>query len=345
MSKKNSNVNLRHTFLSNKEIADIFLSFKRTLDDLNQKNYLVAVSGGPDSLALAALTKAYSNNNKSKFKYLLVDHNLRKNSNQEAKKVKELLKKKKINLKIFLNKKKIIKNIQAEARKIRYEILVNYCKKNKIQAILTAHNLEDQVETFLIRLSRGSGLKGLSAMKPVSKIESKVSLLRPLLDIKKKDLIKISKNIFGKYFKDPYNKYTKFLRTKVRNLKKPLEKSGIKYEQIFKSIKNLSLSKETLDRYFNTIFKDLIKFKENEVAINFEKYELLNKDAKLALINKSVKQLKNNYYDLRSKKIDNLISNLKNKNFKKSTLGGCIFYKKDGNLCLKLEKPYNSKEN
>ena len=107
----------------------------------------------------------------------------------------------------------------------------------------------------------------------------------------------------------------------------------------------MSLSKETLDRYFNTIFKDLIKFKENEVAINFEKYELLNKDAKLALINKSVKQLKNNYYDLRSKKIDNLISNLKNKNFKKSTLGGCIFYKKDGNLCLKLEKPYNSKEN
>ena len=42
---------------------------------------------------------------------------------------------------------------------------LNYCKKNKIKTILTAHNLEDQVETFFIRLSRGSGLKGLSSMK------------------------------------------------------------------------------------------------------------------------------------------------------------------------------------
>ena len=50
---------------------------------------------------------------------------------------------------------------------------------------MTAHNLEDQVETFFIRLSRGSGLKGLSAMKPLNKIDSKVYIYRPLLDIKK----------------------------------------------------------------------------------------------------------------------------------------------------------------
>ena len=59
----------------------------------------------------------------------------------------------------------------------------------------------------------------------------------------------ISKNIFGKYIKDPSNKDTKYLRTKVRNLKKPLEKSGIKYDQIFKSIQNLSSSRVTLEEY------------------------------------------------------------------------------------------------
>ena len=77
-------------------------------------------------------------------------------------------------------------------------------------------------------------------MKFLSKINNKVNLYRPLLDTKKKFLIKISKNVFGKYFKDPSNKNLKYLRTKVRNLKKPLEKSGIEYEQIIKSINNLA---------------------------------------------------------------------------------------------------------
>ena len=138
-----------------------------------------------------------------KFYYVLVNHNIRKNSLQEAKKVKNLLKKKQINLKIISNKKKIEKNIQGEARNIRYEILSNFCLKNNIRSLITAHNLEDQVETFLIRLSRGSGLRGLSAMRPKSKLNSKINLYRPLLDTKKEFLIKISKKTFGNFIKDP----------------------------------------------------------------------------------------------------------------------------------------------
>jgi len=338
MSKKNSNANLKNGFKDLNDLEEIFLNFKSNLDQLNKKNYLVAVSGGPDSLALAALTKAYSFQNKTKFYYALVDHGIRKNSNQEAKNVKDLLGKKKINLRVLTLKKKIEKNVQAVARNLRYEILINHCKKNKIKNILTAHNFEDQVETFFIRLSRGSGLRGLSAMKPISKIDKQINLCRPLLNIKKKFLTKISLNIFGKYFKDPSNKNTKFLRTKIRNLKKHLENSGIKYEQIFRSIQNLSLTKNTLDGYLNKIFKDLIKKKNNQVTIDFKKYSKLNHDTKIALINESIKKLKKNYYDLRVKKVVNLIKNLSKKNFKKSTLGGCIFIKKEEKLCLKVEK-------
>ena len=338
MSKKNSSVNLKNGFKDYKDLSNIFLNFKKKLDDLKRKKYVVAVSGGPDSLALVALTKAYNFCTKVKFYYVLVDHNIRKDSSREAKKVKQLLKKKNINLKIFLNKKKIIKNIQAEARNARYEALISYCKKYKVNVLLTAHNLEDQVETFFIRLSRGSGLSGLSSMNPFSKINSQVNLYRPLLDTKKNSLIKISKNTFGQYFKDPSNRNKKYLRTKVRNLKKPLENSGIKYDQIFKSIQNLSLSKITLDEYLNATFKKLIRKDKKEIIINFSKYLNLSRDTKMALINKSIKQLKNNYYDLRSRKVDNLIENLEKKKFKKSTLGGCIFFKKGKNLCLKVEK-------
>jgi len=338
MSKKNSNVNLKNGFQDYRDLSFIFQNFKKKLDNLNKKRYVVAVSGGPDSLALVALTKSYTFFRKTKFFYVLVDHNIRKNSYHEANQVKKLLKKKNIILRIVQNKKKITKNIQAEARNVRYKLISDYCKKNRIKIILTAHNLEDQVETFFIRLSRGSGLKGLSSMKSLSKINSQVSLFRPLLDTKKKYLQKISINTFGKYFKDPSNKSVKYLRTKIRNLKKPLEKSGIKYDQIFKSIQNLSFSKTTLEGYLNNIFKELIKKKNREISINIKKYKELSKDTKIAVLNESIKILKKNYYDLRSKKMDNLIKNLNNENFKRSTLGGCIFFKKGDNLCLKVEK-------
>jgi tRNA(Ile)-lysidine synthase len=338
MSKKSSSVNLKNGFNNFKDLSNIFLNFKNKLDRLNKKAYTVAVSGGPDSLALVALTKAYLFTKKTKFHYVLVDHDIRKKSAQEAQGVKNLLKKYSINLKIILNKKKITRNIQGLARNARYQILSTYCKKNKISNLLTAHNLEDQVETFLIRLSRGSGLKGLSSMKFLSKIDNNINLYRPLLDTKKKYLIKISKNIFGKYFKDPSNNDLKYLRTKVRKLKKPLEKSGIDYEQIIKSINNLAISKATLDTYFKKVFKDLVSKAKSEVLINLKKFKEHNKEIKIALINESIRLLKKNYYNLRSKKVENLIRNIEKSNFNKSTLGGCVFALKKDHLSLKIEK-------
>ncbi len=338
MSKKNSSVNLKNSFKEFKDLSKIFSNFKNKLNLTNKKKFVVAVSGGPDSLALAALSKAYTYCYKSKFHYILINHNIRRNSLQEAKKVKNLLKKKQINLKIISNKKKIEKNIQGEARKIRYELLSNFCLKNNISSLITAHNLEDQVETFLIRLSRGSGLRGLSAMRPKSKINIKIDLYRPLLDIKKEFLIKISKKTFGNFIKDPSNNNLKYLRTKVRNLKKPLEKSGIEYEQIFKSIHNLSESRDSLDDFLKKEFSKIIKKKGNEILINFKKFKNHSNEIKMAIINVSIKKLKKNYYDPRAKKVTNLIRTINTKGFKKSTLGGCIFFKKGINLCLKNEK-------
>ena len=101
------------------------------------------------------------------------------------------------------------------------------------------------METFFIRLSRGSGLHGLSSMKEKNKLDKRITLLRPLLEIRKNDLIKITKTAFGKFFKDPSNKNSKYLRTKIRKLRTSLENSGLDYNQIFKSICNLSKSRDT----------------------------------------------------------------------------------------------------
>ena len=174
MSKKNSSVNLKNIFTKNKDFRFIYLEVKKKLENNRKKIFLVGISGGPDSLALAAITKTISLDKKFKFYYALVNHNIRKNSKQEAQKVKQLLKKYDINLNILTNKSKINKNIQSQARQVRYKLLEDFCHKNGINIVLTAHNLEDQVETFFIRLSRGSGLTVLSAMMPIISLNKKV---------------------------------------------------------------------------------------------------------------------------------------------------------------------------
>ncbi len=239
---------------------------------------------------------------------------------------------------IITNYSKIKKNVQSVARNIRYKLLLDFCDKKKAKIIVTAHNLEDQVETFFIRLARGSGLTGLSAMKLMSKLNKSVKLFRPLLDIKKDNLIQISKKVFGKFFQDPSNRDKKYLRTKIRSLKKPLIKSGINYDQIIKSINNLASSKATLDEYYQKSYKDIVKKSKNEININLKKFNVLNREIKMRVINDSIRLLKKNYYNPRSKKVINLITSLKTSQFQKRTLAGCIFYTKKDNLCLKIEK-------
>ena len=268
----------------------------------------------------------------------MVDHKLRKNSTKEAQSVKKFLKNHQINLSILENKKFIDNNVQSKAREVRYKLITDFCKKKKIKAILTAHNLEDQVETFFIRLSRGSGLHGLSSMKQISKINENITLVRPLLEIKKNQLIKISNIIFGKYYKDPSNIDKKYLRTRIRNFKKTLETSGINYEQIFKSIKNLASSRDTLNIYLNQIYREITKKKKKKILINLKNFYSYNKEVQMRVFEKSIKELTNTYYSPRSKKIIHLIDTLKikEKNNEKLTLGGASIYR-DKNLII-LEK-------
>ena len=337
MSKKNSNVILKNCFKDYTELSYIYSLFKKKLNLLKKKTFLIAVSGGPDSLALTALAKSYSYNNKCKIYYALVDHNIRNNSSNEAKSVKRLLKNYQITLNILKNKKIITRNMQSEARIVRYNLLTNFCKKKKIKTILTAHNLEDQVETFFIRLSRGSGLQGLSSMKQINKINGNINLIRPLLDFKKNQLIKISKVTFGKYFKDPTNKNTKYLRTRIRNLRNSLEISGINYDKIFQSIKNLASSRDTLDYYLKKIYKDIVLKRKNKIFIDLEKFSDIKQEMKVMVLKKTIKDFTNSYYAARSKKIINLINQIKAKKNAKFTLGGCIILREKKHIIFEKE--------
>jgi tRNA(Ile)-lysidine synthase len=338
MSKKNTNVpNLKSEFKKNKRILDTYSTFKNNIIQLRNKSLLIAVSGGGDSLALCALIKYFQQENKNKIFFVLIDHKIRKNSKEEALAVKKLLKKNKISLKILNNKEKIKNNFQSKAREIRYNLLIKFCKKNNVKHILTAHHSDDQVETFLIRLSRGSGVQGLSAMKITSKLDKKIFLIRPLLDIKKKDLLYISKKIFGKIFNDPSNKNTKYLRTRVRNLKKALEKSGIHHNQIIKSIKNLASTTETLNNYIASVYKINVKTKKNLTLINFKNISFETLEIQIKILSEAIKIFSKSYYPPRSKKVINIINRLNLHKQKKFTLSGCVIKKLGNYLSIAKE--------
>ena len=175
-------------------------------------------------------------------------------------------------------------------------------------------------------------------MKQINKTNNNINLVRPLLDVKKIQLIKISKVIFGRFYKDPTNKNTKYLRTRIRNLKKSLETSGINYDQVFRSINNLASSRDTLELYFNKIYKETVKKKKNKIFIRLEGFNSLNEEMKMRVFKKSIKDFTNSYYSPRSKKIFNLIDQIRAKKNPKLTLGGCIISREKNHIILKKEK-------
>ena len=161
--------------LSNKKVIRLFKIFEKEFEV--KDSFIVAVSGGPDSLALAFLTKIYSIKNKVNCRYFIIDHKLRKESKKEAKQVQKILNNFNIKAKILTwYGKKPTKNIQSIARKKRYELLLLQCKKLRINNLVVGHHLNDLFENFFIRMIRGSGLKGLVSLEKKT-ILNEVNLL------------------------------------------------------------------------------------------------------------------------------------------------------------------------
>ena len=181
-------VNKNKLLFKDPKILNFYTKFKSIVfKAIKRENFALAVSGGADSLCLSYFAKLYSFEFNSKAHVLIVDHKLRKESSQEALKVKKILLKKKIYCKILKWKGKIPKsNIQKNARDMRYTLLSNYCMKNKVKYLITAHHGDDQIENFFIRLLRGSGLSGLSSMSEKIKYNKNLKILRPFLKFEKK---------------------------------------------------------------------------------------------------------------------------------------------------------------
>lgn len=322
--------------LNNKKVDLLYKEFEKSLN--LTENFIVAISGGPDSLALAFLSKIYSIKKKLASRFIIIDHKLRPESTKEATLVKKILKKFYINAEILTwNGSKPLNNIQSIARNNRYKLLFKKCKKNRIKNILIGHHQDDIFENFFIRILRGSGLKGLVSLDKKTEV-SGINLVRPLLNFKKDNLTFLSKYVFNFYVDDPSNKDTKYQRIRVRKLINELNKNGLDKNKFQKTIANLKHSNETIKFYVN---QNLIKNTHYSLQ---KKQLLINKDFFLQpyevvfrAFTNSINLVNGKYYSVRGKKIDKIITQIQNDAFSKGTLGGCIIEKVNQTLIITKE--------
>ena len=336
--KKIHNSILKH--LSNPKVLKIFKEFKRTLNI--KTNFAVAVSGGSDSLSLAYLSKCYSLLNKLEVKFYLVNHGLRKNSHSESKLVSLVLRKFDINCKIlkWIGIKPST-NIQALARIKRYSLLTNECKKSKINYLLLGHHIDDLYENFLIRLLRGSGLKGLTSFGKTSEYKKNgIKILRPLINLEKKELIYLSNKVFKFFIKDPSNSNENFKRIRIRNLIKNLKKEGLDKKKLKLTIRNLKDSNQSINFYVKKNIDQNTRFfnKKNVFILNKiffdQSHEVIFRSLSFLM-----KLISGKHYVARGKSVNDLIEKIKlNKIITKVTLGGCFVEKINETVLISREK-------
>ena len=176
----------------------------------------LAVSGGPDSLALLLLA---AEARPGKVEAATVDHALRPESRGEAEMVAQLCERLGVPHAILTATwdEKPETAIQERARLMRYRLLGQWARERSLAAVLTAHHLDDQAETFLMRLSRGAGVKGLAAMRPIARGGgASVAIVRPLLGWRHSELEAVCAAAAVKPIQDPSNEDDQFERVRIR---------------------------------------------------------------------------------------------------------------------------------
>ena len=224
----------------------------------------VATSGGPDSLALALLAHQWAQEQGGKAIALTVDHQLRKESTEEAHTVRGWLQEKNIDHHILTWQRGLKEQIpqsalQAKAREARYQLLGQWCKDHGIQHLLTGHHSQDQLETFMIRLAKGSGLKGLTGIR--DEISTPFGrILRPLLTIDSESLRKMLHELGQPFIEDPSNNNQDFTRIRWRKLLPILAAEGLTANGLQETLERLRHSQRLIDQHISSLLQQYMTF-------------------------------------------------------------------------------------
>lgn len=282
----------------------------------NNDTIIVGCSAGPDSMALLHYLK---NNTQNNIICCHINHNVREESKIEENFLSNYCKNNNIIFEIMTIDNYTKNNFENEAREKRYKFYQEILNKYNSKHLFLAHHGDDQIETILMKITRGSDLEGYAGIKEISK-QNNFYIIRPLLNYTKNDLINYNQNNNITYYIDKSNENTDYTRNRFRkNILPLLKEENINIHKQFNNYSNTLLEyNEYLDRTINNILPTIY----NNNSINLPKFKTLDPFIQKNLLYKILKIVYNNKPNI-----------IKNKNIK-DILN--IIYNNKPNLSINL---------
>lgn len=236
----------------------------------------LAISGGPDSMALAFCTVRWAHHHRIELRAFIVDHSLRAESANEARVTQSRLAQLGILADILLwEHGPISSRLHQKARDARYKLLSEACRQHGFQHLLVAHQREDQAETILMRLAKGSGIEGLSGMQAISH-RDQIFIWRPFLPLAKSRLLTTCQTASLDFVTDPSNMADKFARGRLRRILPLLQPEGLTVERLLDLGARAASAEQALHYYKRRFLEEAVSMDESgTLRINTPSFQAL----------------------------------------------------------------------
>jgi tRNA(Ile)-lysidine synthase len=297
------------------------------------RNVAVGVSGGADSVALAACLARWAAECGVGVHVLSVDHALRAEAADEVAHASGLAQ----DLGVRFQALKwqhdgVSGRVQEAARAARYDLMAVYCREHDIEHLCLGHHMDDQAETVLFRLCKGSGLDGLGGMRSVQALDNGLTLVRPFLNVEKKALIEFCAAQDLGFVDDPSNEDTHYARVRLREAREVLEGEGLSARRLSVTARRLARARDALDEVAGRLYEQAeIKNETKHIVLNFKLLCAAPEEIALRCVLRAIDRFRVNAdYQPRFEKVEALFGDLMaDAPFRKRTLGGVIFERDD----------------
>ncbi|MFQ5621823.1 MAG: tRNA lysidine(34) synthetase TilS [Paracoccaceae bacterium] len=309
------------------------------LDRLPDGPLGVAVSGGGDSVALAVLLQRWCRRGGRALAAVTVDHGLRDGSAEEARGVQELS----AGLGIGHT---IVRwhgwdgqgNLQDAARTARYRLIAEWAREAGLAAVALGHTLDDQAETFVLRLARGSGVDGLSAMAARVEFDG-VVFVRPMLSIRRDDLRAFLVSNRHSWVEDPSNADRRFDRVKVRQALGVLEGLGIDAENLVQTAARMGHARAALEQATLDLARDCAEpGRLGDVVLDRKPFAAAPLEIRLRLLAAALNWVSGSRYRPRLAALAPICESITAPGrFRAATLHGCVVRGARGKVLIRRE--------
>ena len=302
-------------------------NFVDFMEQYRGQKLAVAVSGGVDSIALLHWLAEL----KMDIVCLHVNHCLRAAADTEAEYVQKTCEELGVPCHVFRwCGTKPETGIEDAARMARYKFMTDFCHENKIGFIITAHQADDQIETFWMNLGRGSGVYGLAAMRGRAGMNG-IRILRPLLNVFRRELRDYCDTNGIKYFSDEMNDDPHYTRVKIRQNRHLVQDNlGIPDERVLLAIQNLGRVRETLEADVRSLVARVIQ--GNYALFNETFLFDLSPDVRLKFLGTVIRKIGGDRYQARLDSLMRALDNLRSDC--KFTIGHCTVRRLKGEILV-----------